>query len=230
MAKLPSKKDQFTGWTNHDNGAYYESIPIETFQSFAVAGGFENGCDIDIIYNEIKNAQSILEVGAGYGRVLDNLIKRQYSGELFAIERSKKMHRHLTKKFSNQANIINADINSYEPERKFDVILWMWSNISEFPKHHQLAMLKKLSHWLTKDGKFILDTISHKIKLAENFLTQDQWYIAECNFGTAYGYIPSLEEIAEYGNKLKFQNIKHIPYITDTNRNRIIHIFKNLLR
>lgn len=219
-------KDDNNSWSNADNASYYEAIPIETLKGYAVKGGFEDGCDIDIFYGRIKNAKSILEVGAGYGRVLKNLISRKHNGELFAIERSQNLCRYLTDTFSDKATIIQSDINCFDPDQKFEVILWLWSNISEFPKNEHVQILKKLAGWLTDDGVFILDSISHTTKLADDFFMKDQSYVNKTDFGTAYGYIPSTAEIDSYAHTLKFSNIEHIDYQTDTNRPRTIHVLK----
>ena len=216
-------------WSNADNSLYYESIPIETLRKYATIGGFENGCDIDLIFDRIKDAESVIEIGAGYGRVLHNLIKRGYAGKLYAIERSKQFCNHLHKCFSKDATIINHDINRYTPNRKFSVILWLWSSISDFPKTEHISILKKLENWLQDDGLFILDTISHKTKLADEFTFENQTYIEKAAHGTAYGYVPSTQEIAEYADILGFK-IEQISYNTETNRPRIIHILSKQKR
>lgn len=212
-------------WQNSDNLSYYEAVPIETLRKYATIGGFESGCDIDIVFDHIKDAGSILEIGAGYGRVLNNLLERGFGGELFAIERSDNLFQHLQSNYSGRATVINGDINHFQPENKFDVILWMWSSISDFSKPEHVSILQKISGWLSDNGLLILDTISHTTTLADEFTLEDQNYIERAAHGTAYGYIPSSQEITEYAQILNF-NIKQIEYKTKTNRPRIMHFLK----
>lgn len=219
------EKELLNSWRNVDNAEYYESIPIATFKKYAVLGGFQSGCDIDMFFEFIKNANSVLEIGAGYGRVLENLIVRGYTGNLYAIERSKKLFTYLQENFHDRVNLINADISHFQPDSKFDAILWMWSSISDFSQNEQIPILQRLLNWLTKDGLLILDTISHKIKLADEFTQQDKSYVENAEHGVVYGYIPSIDDMKNYAKILNVSS-QHLPYKTATDRPRVIHIFQ----
>jgi SAM-dependent methyltransferase len=212
-------------WGNDDNATYYESIPIETLTKYATLGGFECGCDVDIIFDLIVSSKSILEIGAAYGRVLHSLLKRGYSGNLYGIERSKQFYDYLTKNYGSLVNIIHGDIKTFNPQIKFDTVMWMWGGIADFPQEDQSLILKKLSGWLEKDGKLIVDTISHTTTLAPEFTFEDQTYVERTENGIAYGYVPTSEEIAEYAKSFGFES-EHLPYKTKTNRPRIMHILQ----
>ncbi len=214
-------------WKNADMGDYYENIPIELLQNYAIKGGFENGCDIDLVYPYIKHTHSIIEVGAAYGRVIGHLIRKNYSGEIYAIERSKSFCKYLRQHYQDRVNIINMDIQYFQPPQKIEAMLWMWSNITEFPKIEQLPMLKHLSSWLMPSGIFVMETILHTLKPTNVTFTQGQSYVVDSEYGKAYGYTPSTQEVHEYAEKLGFKYIKHINYKTSTKRERILHIFSN---
>jgi SAM-dependent methyltransferase len=224
MDKNPANTNN---WNNSDNAAYYENIPIETIRSFAAIGGFENGCDIDVIYNYIKDKKTIFDVGAGYGRALAKLIIKGYAGELYALERSESFYNYLQTNFADRVVIYKGDINTFAPKQKFDVILWLWSVVSDFPKGEQLAILKRLCDWLLPNGIFIMDTILHTVKLADDFAMDGQNYVETTNFGAVRGYLPSREEIANYAKQLGIKYLKQIDYITDTGRPRILHLLSN---
>lgn len=213
-------------WGNEDNANYYEKVPVEIFRHYAVIGGFENGCDIDLIYAYIKDTQSLLDVGAGYGRALNHLITNGYSGHLFAIERSLNFYNHLVSTFKDSATIIHGDIQDFNFNRKFDVVLWLWSNISEWPKAQQPSILKILSDWCNQDGFLILDTISHNAVPANVTSYSSQIYIAETDYGCVYGYTPKKEEVKEYADLLGLKVIAQFDYITSTERNRVLHVLK----
>jgi len=78
-------------WQNDDNLLIYNAMPLSEFRNTAINGGLENGCALDQIAHYIFKASSILEVGAGYGRVIANLLNKGYSGKLTAIERDVKL-------------------------------------------------------------------------------------------------------------------------------------------
>lgn len=214
-------------WSNKDNIDYYEHVPVERFRQYAVLGGFETGCDIDIIYDDyLASANSIMDVGAGYGRALQAILDRNYEGKLIAIERSNNFCRYLKKHFSSDTDIFHTDISDFQPITPVDIVLSLWSNISEWPKQEQVGILKKLSTFCIPGGFLILDTISHLIIPLNIKQCSGQSYSSESEYGNTYGYTPSPEEISLYSLKIGARCIRQIPYKTDTGRDRVIHIIK----
>jgi len=217
-----------SSWKNIDNHEFYEGIPLETFKVNSILGGLGEGGDLDLITDYIFKANSILEVGAGYGRVLNYLVSQGFKGKISAIERSKKYARLLNKKFGNRVTIFDIDLQKFQTEEKFDLILWMFSGVSDFAKHEQLLVLRKLKQHLVADGNIILDTFSHSLKPANAINAEKQSYIITEGDYTLYGYIPSIEEIEMYAKCLDFREVKHLPYTTKTNSHRLIHILLHL--
>lgn len=215
-------------WNNYDNIPFYEEAASGLLQKFAVIGGLDTCCDMQIAYPFIKNCHSILEVGAGYGRILEFLIAQDYQGEIFAIERSFKFKKILQTKFKDKINFFFKDLNSFFPNRKFEAILWMWSGISDFSQTEQLKILENLSNNLEENGILVLDTLIHTEELKNESYSIKQSYIIQKNNFKAYGYKPSPEEIELYARKLQFKNINHrLKYRTSTNRFRNLHfLFK----
>jgi len=217
-------------WDNTDLSAYYENVPPALFQKYSIKGGLEEGRDIHLAYPYFANAISVMEIGACYGRVIKQILKKGYKGKIYAIERSKRLFSHLKKKYDGKAHLINADIIHFQPEQKFEAILWLWSDISGFPREQQLSVLEHVSSWLADNGVLILETILHTLAPKNATLVNDQFYMIESEYGNLYGYIPSEQEMQSYGEQLGFRNIKHIHYYTSTDRERILHIFSNRKR
>lgn len=210
-------------WNNDDNANFYESISVEKLRQFAIQGGFENGCDVELIWPYICRSQKILVVGAGYGREIHHILNRGFRGEIWAIERSKNFCKYLNDTYGDQIKLTNADIRENDFSVKFDLIISLWSGISDFPKDKQLFFLKHLVKYLQKDGYIILETLLHSITPVNSSVAENQFYIIPSENCTVYGYIPSADEINDYAKALHL-NAKHIPYLTQTNRQRVIHI------
>jgi len=221
------EKNLLSTWTNQDNAEYYERVPVEIFKQYAIRGGLDTGCDMDIIYDDyLKYAPSILEVGASYGRVLKCLLERGYAGKLIAVEKSQHFGSYLRDLYQDKVDIHTCDIENFVYDEPIDVVLWMWSNISEWPKEHQLTMLKHIMSFSKPDGFVIIETISHTTPPINVNQYNIQNYKASTAYGTVQGYIPSIEEVAAYATKIGITEVRHIPYLTSTNRERIIHILR----
>ena len=211
-------------WNNDDNCNFYESIG-RTLQEWAITGGLENGCDIEIIYPRIADKTSIMELGASYGRAIRNILRRNYKGKLYAIERSMSFYNQLLTQFGNKSvDIIHADVKTFTLNIKVDVILMLWSFISEFPKCDQLPILKKITSWLNPGGIVVLETIFHALAPSNANFSKDQNYIIPFEHSNCYGYATSPQETEEYAKQLGAKNITHINYKTDTQRDRVLHI------
>ncbi len=212
-------------WGNEDCAEYYENIPIEELENFARLGGLEGGCDIELAYPYIKNTNTLVDVGAGYGRAIKNLLRIGYEGKIFAIERCSQFCDRLKKQYPQYAEIHNSDFLLSKLPVQVDVVLSLWSGISEFPGNYQYHVLTKLLSFLKPEGTLILETINHEVN-PKNVFSQGQSYVAFSKYGTAYGYTPTPEEIASYAKQASAQIVDIINYETPTNRKRILYIIK----
>jgi SAM-dependent methyltransferase len=200
-------------------------MPIDCFKQKAVQGGLDNGCDVKAIKKYIKNAKSILEVGAGYGRVLNHIIKNGFKGKLFALEREQKLCRFLEKQFL-QAHIIRADIRQFIIKQKFDLILWMWASLTEFSQAEQLLALKNLTLHLKIGGFLILDLISINCKTIDAINYDGHNKIITTAYGNDFIYLPSHDEIKLYAQKLNLLKKEIIIYKTKTNKKRNLYVLQ----
>jgi SAM-dependent methyltransferase len=210
---------------NTENSLFYNALSLDLFLGFAVKGGLESGCDLDIIKNYITRANSILEVGAGYGRVISNLLKRGYNKKLVAIERSPKFCETLTHSFSSEVEIIHTDIKSFKTSTQFELILWLWSGICDFSKQEQAAVLSHIASFLKKDGVMVLDSLLPSTKAINTGSHENQYSIipGEKNLNM-YVYTPTPEEIVSYAEKAGLNFTKSIPYTTSTDRPRMLYL------
>jgi SAM-dependent methyltransferase len=219
-------KDKKNSWQNENNIDYYENVPPETFRALAQRGGLEGGCDIDVIYPYIEKTRAIIEPGAGYGRAIQHLLKKGYTGQIVALERSKNFLEYLKQKFSEKIDIIHGDTKSYRPSEIFDAVIGMWSHISEFPLKEQANILKHLGSWLKPGGLLILDTISPYVVPQNATTAQGAFFFIDSEYGQLCGHTPTPEEMKENTQLAGLQFVKQIDYQTETGRPRIIYILK----
>jgi SAM-dependent methyltransferase len=217
-------------WKNSDNATFYEKIPINIIKQYAKARGIDNCCDLELIQKTmpgIFDQGKILEIGAGYGRVLNYLIQNNCQGKIFAVERSKKLIHYLKNKFQDKVTLYQQDLHHFATDEKFDVILWMWGSIAEFQKEEQFFILKNLKNHLNKNGTIILDTMSHILVLENATQPRDQYCHTKTSDCTVHFYLTSEKQIFDYGENLRLKKAKVVHYFSKSGRERMLHIFKN---
>lgn len=223
---LTLKKSEKTPntWRNHDNASFYDALPIKDFMKVAEVRGLDTGCDVELAMSLLPNAQSLLEVGAGYGRVLNHLIKKNFLGELYAIERNKKLMDWLIPQFENKVTLINTDLISFYFQRQFDAIVWLWSGIAEYSSLEQPMLVSRLANCLNKRGVFIIDTVPLDEKTFNIANLEGQNIKVETKYGDTDMYFPTPEQISDYATKAKLQVKQIIHYKTRLDQKRILHI------
>ena len=119
---------------NDKNRDHYNKADLVFQRNLARQGGFDTNVDLKFIYPYIKNAKTILEVGAGFGRCIDFLLKKDFKGKIIAVERSFPFVSHIKATYGNMPNIeiSDEDIKTFTPNTKVDTALWMWSIFIEF--------------------------------------------------------------------------------------------------
>jgi SAM-dependent methyltransferase len=212
-------------WSNHDNENFYQKVRIEDFYQNAVQGGLDTGIDIKNLEKYINNTNSILEIGAGYGRVLSHILNRGYTGKLVAIERNQKFCQFLQSQFHGRANIFCADIINFKYDDKFDLILWMWGSICEFSKTEQAQVISHLGKMLNKNGHLILDTIPIECTSINAIALNPHDRVIETSYGKDYCYLPSDDEITQYAQQTGLIHHEDLIYYTTSNRKRRLSVF-----
>ena len=219
------QKKHKPSWSNDDNREFYRSITEKELRTIAIEGGLHSGCDLNNLVEFWKNASSILEIGAGYGRVIDYLIKHNYQGEITAIEQAEDLYAYLQTCFGQQANVIHANLMNIElGARKFDLILWLWSGLADFPKQHQALVIKKLTKHLVEGGTLIIDTFAmDEMPLYSKQLAKRNYTF--CIDGRKkYIYEPNKKEIRKYAIDAGLYTYKCIDCYSDINRKRYLHV------
>jgi len=199
--KLPNVQ-----WNNSDNQSFYNELSISQFKNFARNSGLDNCEDLQEIFTNIvkslETINTILEIGAGYGRVIEGLIASGFRGAIYALEYAEGKCEYLRNKFKSYPNvhIICSSITSFPKalvKIKFDLVLWLWSGISDFPVEVQRQIIKKIKPRMHSDSYFIIDVFRDEAINSKEY--SNQYYQVEYKTPTksysTYGYNPTAEEM-----------------------------------
>lgn len=211
-------------WKNADNIGFYDEVSMEYWENYLSKSGPENGIDIQKITSYVTQAKTILEVGAGYGRVLDLL--KQYEGDkqLTAIERSERMCQILREKFGHSIHLFEEDLLSFQTDNSFDLILWMFGGIANFSQQEQWQVLQNLQRHLQPQGSLIIECIASSDGLDHAAFEKNQEYSITIDGSLLHVYIPCLVEIQQYAENLGFATCQCLPYYTSNGTQRNIYI------
>ncbi|TNF67264.1 MAG: class I SAM-dependent methyltransferase [Gammaproteobacteria bacterium] len=217
------------------NLPFYEQIPISYFQQAAKKIGLDSCCDIKEVNDLIQQSDAILDIGAGWGRVINYLISSGYQGEIFAVERSAQFYNYL-KKYENLVSILKGDIRSVEIKRQFPLIIWMWGGIAEMNKPEQLKSVQYIiSSTLANNGYLVIDTAEYinrppKEVTISAIDTEDRDAIFDVEIENKHMqyhcYMMSSSQMSEFADVLSLKSFFQKKYITDTGVARVLHIFQ----
>ncbi|MEN7548855.1 class I SAM-dependent methyltransferase [Rapidithrix thailandica] len=225
MVSGNSLTQQLIDYVNDNNIDFYEKIDLQNFKHLARLIGLEQGADIDIIYPFIKDLDTVVELGSGYGRALKFLLQKGYAGHLIGVERSQKLLKLLNGKFAQQAEILHQDLKQLQLTCQPDAILWLWSGVLELSKSEQLESIKRFHALLRKDGLLILETPYKQIhKVGQKIHGKHLEFVTD--WGKIDAYYTDEEEVEEYFKVCHFSEMHTVTYQTSTGYSRIFYILK----
>ena len=212
---------------NDSNKIFYNTVPLDVFQSLTRQGGFDECIDLHLIEEHLSVSSSIMEVGAGYGRCVDFLLNKKHEAKILAIEQSPQLSKILLEKYKNQptVEVINDDIKTLAVLDKMDIILWLFSGMLDFAKEEQPVVLKRLKLFLKNDGKLFLD-IPQLTELTIAKYTGKQDIIMETPYGNITTFLPSFAEIESYASQAGFSKVSVIHYNSTTEKKRSIYMLE----
>ena len=208
---------------NDSNRIFYNTVPLEVFQSLTQQGGFDECIDLELIEKHIAASASIMEVGAGYGRCVDFLLKKKQEAKILAIEQSPQLSKVLLDKYKNQpkVQVLHEDIKTLVLSDKMDIVLWLFSGMLDFGKEEQPVVLKRLRSFLKDDGKLFID-IPQLAELTVAKYTSAQDIVMETPYGNITTFLPAWRDIENYASQAGFSKVSVIHYNTSTEKKRSI--------
>lgn len=145
---------------------FYEGVGTHGLEEAAQLAGIDTGIDVEQVSSRIADAHVIIEVGSGSGRAASFI--REYMGQhahLYMVENAPSFVEHLGREHvSARSTLVPLDVKQLSPHsldgRVADLVLWMFSGISESNWDEQKASLTALSNCVKKGGLCIVDLLS----------------------------------------------------------------------
>ena len=210
-------------WSNTDNTFFYEN-GCHILQNWSQQGGLASCPDLQAIKDYIIPATQILELGAGFGRVINYLTTHYPDKQITAVEKSSQLHTMLKQQNYSNVQLHHADILTFQPEQQFDLILWLWSGLTDFSQTEQPEILSKIQGLLSDNGTLIVETFPHDVTPKNGHMKSSQRYTLSAEGMQLHGYIPSPQEMAAYAKKLGLRLHETLIYTTDSGRERKLYL------
>lgn len=213
-------------YTNKENFGFYQGIGIETFLDHAKRSGMELCPDMKLCWDELKDKDSVLEIGAGYGRCVKFLLDKGFKGAIYALEQSDALLGYLRNHFAAEnVTPIENDLQHYAPPQKIGAALWMWSGILDFSPEEQARMVKHIYNMLENDGVLVVETPKMGIKTFGDHDDPQHLHV-DAPYGRLDCYIPTADEMRQYSNSAGFSSFEQKDYKTSTEKERSLFILK----
>lgn len=123
----------------------------------------ENMLNLYVNRAELKNGQSILDLGCGWGSFSLFLAEKFPRSNIVAVTNSKLQTEYIQKKISEKKiknlTVITKDINEFTIKQKFDRVVSI--EMFEHMRNYQL-LLKKIASFLKDNGKLFVHIFVHK--------------------------------------------------------------------
>ncbi len=212
---------------NDGNQDFYNFIKIEKFKEFTAITGFDTSPDVNILFPLIAQKTPLVELGAGYGRVVDSLLKLGYKGEIMAVERVKELVLHLQTLYAgnNQVKILEQDMKYLKLPQKAGAVLWLWSGVMEMSLSELMLTLSNLNAQMQRQAILILEMPYKTIKLVGEY-ENDKTIILKTDWGTLRAYFAEETEILDCAQSSGFIFQKSILYQTHKGLDRVLYIFE----
>ena len=212
-------------WTPQANRIYYDNVAVKGLEEWAVIKGLASGKDLDVIKQEISESlrryKTILEIGAGNGRIIEWLLKKGTRPTIIAIEQSAVLAGTLREKYRNieTISIIETNILNLVPSFSCDLALWMWSGFLELKPEEKKVALAIVFSILKDKGKLVIDLPR---QIQESSLSQSGDFLKVTDeYGTFFAHLISDEALKGMAKEAGFKRERSIIYKTDTNIERI---------
>ena len=151
---------------------------------------------------EIKDGQSILELGCGWGSLSLWMAKHYPNSQITSVSNSNSQREFIQKEIAKRnlknLNVITCDMNDLEIEDRFDRIVSV--EMFEHMRNYEV-LFEKLNRWLKPKGKFFMHIFCHRdVPYAFEVQGDDDWM---SQFFFSGGFMPSDDTPLQFQKHLK---------------------------
>lgn len=205
---------------NQDTVAIYEDIGPEGLKAYAAAIGLDECPDLARISSIVTQSRSILEVGGGYGRVIQGVLQKAAPDRCIALEQAENNYAYLCSRFKDnpKVQVIKQSLFEYNTPDRFDLVLWMWSGYADLNYTEQTAALRKVGGMMNDKGILVID-------LPEG--SEDQCWLMTLPSGLIYtGHLPSEARLSKDAELAGFASVQAQTYSTCKGSERRLYIIQ----
>lgn len=218
--------DNENNWTNAHNFAFYDKLGVLGLIDRAMKCGLEDQPDLEALRPIFSGLSSpnILDIGSGYGRVSDWLMRNVKNVSITLVEHSKPLFLYLERKFnSSNCTVLNEDILNMSLNENFDLALLLWSGIADFSESEKPILLERVSKRIKEDGKLVIDLPPEVTRDA--IRKEEGQLVLNVSKSTHHGHLPSETELKELMINCSFTQSQKIDYISSNGLSRRLFVF-----
>jgi SAM-dependent methyltransferase len=201
----------------------YDNLSINTLKNLVEKIGLSECPDIKSFEEYIDDNMSILDIGSGYGRAIDYLIKMDRNLSVTGIELNKNYFMALKKKYNN-VHLLNECILHNNIKDTFDIVLMLWCFIYELSDFEISKLLTKIKKSITENSYLFVDVLNEGAAPSNAIHIKNDIY--ETNYG-GYTNIKKNNDIIDMFSQFGFIFIDKLYYATTAN-SKLILVFKKL--
>lgn len=153
----------------------------------------------------IEDGQSILELGCGWGALTLWVAEKFPSSRITAVSNSNSQREFIValakeRGVADRVNVLTCDMNDFSIDQKFDRVVSV--EMFEHMRNHA-ELLKRISGWLTPQGRLFVHVFCHK-SLTYEFVDEgdDDWMSRHFFSG---GVMPGMEYLARFNDHLSLE-------------------------
>jgi cyclopropane-fatty-acyl-phospholipid synthase len=196
IAPLPEKANS----QHYELPAEFFNIVLGKQRKYSSCYWPANDCNLDVAeevaleqtakHAELKDGQSILELGCGWGSLSLWMARHYPNSQITSVSNSKSQRAFIiqeAKKLGlDNLTVITADMNQFEIKNTFDRIVSV--EMFEHMRNYEV-LYKKINHWLKQDGKFMMHIFCHRdVPYAFEVKDNNDWM---SEFFFSGGFMPS---------------------------------------
>lgn len=150
----------------HENRRFFEQAPAAWLVQLAEVKGLSECAELEILYPHIADLVhddqlAALEIGFGYGRVIDWILKKNPQKPIIGVDHSEPVHARLVaaRRAAGDARtlLVHGCITDLTIPAPINLALWMWAGIFELSDDDKARAISNVAASLIPGGKLAIE-------------------------------------------------------------------------